>query len=452
MLGWFQPRCPIDVREKVWTEQRMQWLIQHFGLDELLKTDVILPTAEYFPEPFQESDCDARVVLDRVCRYMGVDPKTIDLTVYSDEEAPGTAGLYGKKGTRTTIRVADSQLGNLELLIATLAHETAHVLLHGQNLLSDQVDDHELVTDLLTVYKGIGVFAANTAVKQRNDHAGGWEWWTINRYGYLSARVYGYAFALFAWIRNETTPPWSGFLAPDASAAFTSGLKYLSKTSDCLLDRDEVDRVSKPRPISTLISDLNNQSDSVRVAALWELRKLSTDKALAIDSVRQCLHHANSIVRCEAAETIGNIGTSTESVVTELMSQLYSDDGEIRASFVAAVGQLRPSVHFRGPDGASVLEQFQMLLDDTSPNVVLATAGALRNYGSDVEDAAPALLRSLTRAVIHCDYANADWLARSLAEIVSDLDAFLNEELTNRDEELRRQIIDAVNQVKVNYG
>ncbi len=63
MFGWFQPRCPIDVREKVWTEQRMQRLIQHFGLDELLKTDVILPTAEYFPEPFQESDCDARVVL-----------------------------------------------------------------------------------------------------------------------------------------------------------------------------------------------------------------------------------------------------------------------------------------------------------------------------------------------------------------------------------------------------
>lgn len=451
MFGWFQPRCPIDVREKVWTEQRMQWLIQHFGLEELLKTDVILPTVEYFPERFQEADCDARVVLDRVCRYMGVDPKAIDLTVYSDEEAPGTAGMY-EKGTRSTIRVAESQLGDLELLVATLAHETAHVLLHGQNLLSGQEDDHEFVTDLLTVYKGIGVFAANTAVRQRNDRGGGWEWWTINRYGYLSARVYGYAFALFAWIRNETTPPWSGYFAPDASAAFTSGLKYLSKTSDCLLDRDEVEPVSQPRSIGTLISDLDDRSDSVRVAALWELRNLSADGAAAIDSVRQCLHHANSIVRCVAAETIGAIGNSADSVVAELMSQLDSDDDEIRSSFVAAVGQLRPSLHFRGPDGASVSEQFQVLLDDTNPNVVSAAAGALTNYGTDVEDAAPALLRSLTRAVIHCDFANADYFAHILIEIVSDLDAFLNEELASRDEELRRQVIHAVNHVNVNHG
>ena len=134
------------------------------------------------------------------------------------------------------------------------------------------------------------------------------------------------------------------------------------------------------------------------------------------------------------------------------MSQLNSDDGEIRASFIAAVGQLRPSLHFRGPDGASVSEQFRMLLDDTNSNVALATAGALTNFGTDAEDAAPALLRLLTRAVVRCDYVNADYLAKSLVGIVSDLDTFLNEESKDLDEELRRQVINAVNCVNVNDG
>jgi hypothetical protein len=109
MFGLFQPRCPVDVREKVWTEQRMQWLIQQFGLDELLNTEVILPTVEYFPEAFEDLDLDVRVVADRVFGYMGADSSSINVEVFPDEDMPEAAGLY-ERGEQPTIRVAESQL------------------------------------------------------------------------------------------------------------------------------------------------------------------------------------------------------------------------------------------------------------------------------------------------------------------------------------------------------
>lgn len=446
MFGWFQPRCPVDVREKVWTEQRMQWLIQQFGLDELLNAEVILPTVEYFPEPFQDPNCDVRVVADRVFDYMGVDPNTIDVSVYPDDEIPETAGLY-EKGERSTIRVAESQLDELETLIATLAHETAHVLLHGQDILTGEEDDHEHITDLHMVYKGIGIFAANTAVQQRNNQDGLMEWWSISRLGYLPARVYGYAFALFAWIRNETNPAWSRYLAPDAAAAFAIGMKYLSKTGDCLFDQDTVDRASATFSVSALVSDLDDPSEGVRVAALWKLRERKNDAVSAVDSMCRCLQHPNPIVRCEAAETISTLDTAPESAIEALMSQLSSEDGEVRASVVAALGELQPSLQFRGPFDATVLEEFRRLLDDSRSDVILAAAGALATYGYEVEDVSPAVLRPLIRAVLDCDYAISDYLANVLAKIVPDRDAFLNKELASHDEELRLQVIEAVGHV-----
>jgi len=150
---------------------------------------------------------------------------------------------------------------------------------------------------------------------------------------------------------------------------------------------------------------------------------------------------------------LGCIGSAADSIITELMLQFHSDHGEIRASCVAAVGQLQPSLQFQGPDGESLFEHLKTLLGDSNSKVVWATAGALAKYGTDVKDAAPALLKLLTRAVIHCDDVTADYMAISLAEIVpGSLDAFLTAESTNRDEDLQRQVIAAVKHVIVDYA
>src|SRR5438105_2840011 len=105
MLGWFTPSCPLGTHDKAWVERRMLWLADRFGADRLLSARVVLPTDEFFPDPYRADPDSARRRLDRMCDYMGADPGPIALEVRPDQEMPGAAGHYDPGGG-LTIRVA----------------------------------------------------------------------------------------------------------------------------------------------------------------------------------------------------------------------------------------------------------------------------------------------------------------------------------------------------------
>jgi hypothetical protein len=88
MFGWFRskPACPVDLATREWIDKRWDWLVTQFGLERLRKTAVVLPRPEYFPDPYHGSDEDVRRILDRVCGYMDIDPATVELSLYEDEE------------------------------------------------------------------------------------------------------------------------------------------------------------------------------------------------------------------------------------------------------------------------------------------------------------------------------------------------------------------------------
>lgn len=415
-------------------------MIHHFGIDELRKANVVLPTAEHLPELFQESEWDLRVLLDRVCGYMSVDPETVDLIVSQDNESPQMLDNVAQ----ITVQVTESQLEDSMILIASMACQISWQFLLRENLLDPQLPDQETLSELYTVFRGIGIFPANVAVIQRNKQHGLMEMWSISRTGHLPARMYGYAFALFAWLRGESAPPWSRYLNPDASAAFKGGLKFLSKTGDCLIDPVRGELVSPSPSVSNLVSALELGSESAQISALWDLRKPSIDGVRAIDSICQCLHHANPIIQCEAAETIGAIGSSKDSVITELLSQLNSNVGDVRANSIFALGQLRPSLQSQSPRGVSVAEEFRVMLNDHNPKVVFATVGALTNYGTDMEATAPAILQLLVQSIIRCDHEVTEFLAMNLTKIVSNVETFLNERRDEIDEELQDLVISAI--------
>src|SRR5262245_32584187 len=141
MFGWFAPKCPLDTVQKTWTERRMSWLVEKFGIDRLLEADVVLPTEDYFPDPYRPTAKHARRIMDRLCEFMGVNSQNLQLEICKDVQLPGAAGHYDSS-TGTVIRIADSQLAKAGRLIATLAHELSHVMLLGSGLLSTDVADH----------------------------------------------------------------------------------------------------------------------------------------------------------------------------------------------------------------------------------------------------------------------------------------------------------------------
>jgi hypothetical protein len=110
----------------------------------------------------------------------------------------------------------------------TLAH--VHLLGHGR--ITDEAEDHEPLTDLLTVFLGMGVFTANSVIREKYWHAGQWSGWSMGRRGYLSMPMYGYAFALFARARGEDGSAWARELRLDVRSAFEQALRFVSEVGN----------------------------------------------------------------------------------------------------------------------------------------------------------------------------------------------------------------------------
>jgi hypothetical protein len=236
MLGWFRskPECPVDPETRGWIDTRCRWLEGQFGLERLRKTRVVLPRPEFFPDPFHGSAEDARRMLDRVCGYMDIDPAAIELSLYEErnpgfEWHHGTAGLYHPEGGKFRIWVEVANLNDPLAMLATMAHELGHVHLLGHGRLSDEVEDHEPLTDLRTVYFGMGVFTANSVIREKYWHAGQVSGWSMGRRGYLGMPAYGYALARFARARGEDQVGWARELRLDVRSAFKQAMRFLAQ-------------------------------------------------------------------------------------------------------------------------------------------------------------------------------------------------------------------------------
>jgi hypothetical protein len=111
-----------------------------------------------------------------------------------------------------------------------IAHELGHVRLFGKRRINSDRQDHEPLTDLATVYLGMGIFTANAAVNFGRisgygiEPAGGW---LSRRLGYMTEPMFGYALACYAVVRGELDPAWAKYLDTNPRVYMKQGLRYL---------------------------------------------------------------------------------------------------------------------------------------------------------------------------------------------------------------------------------
>jgi hypothetical protein len=177
---------------------------------------------------------------------MRVDPDTLDLEVIPDtselfEMVPeyhasssDPAGLhFGQSSNdRALVAVKQSLLKDPLSLVATLAHELCHVILLDGGHMSRDIEDMEPMTDLATVFLGMGVFTANSArrfVQFQEDRRQGW---SMSRFGYLPEEIFGYALARFAELRNESQPLWAKHLNTNVSTYYRQSAAWLGKNKN----------------------------------------------------------------------------------------------------------------------------------------------------------------------------------------------------------------------------
>lgn len=226
-------RCPVSPKARVWIEESLVWLCGEFGV-AALAGEVLLPEPTIAAPTTAGPDVVALVM--RLCDRMGAPGSAIDVEVIpSDDIADlhehlpiesrqsGPAGHYRRNGARFVVAVSERQLRDVVSLTATVAHELAHVRLLGEERIEATQFDQEQLTDLATVFFGLGVFAANAAFESARDERG----WKTSHLGYLGERLYGYALAYYSMLRDEARPAWASHLDTNPRAYMAQGLRYL---------------------------------------------------------------------------------------------------------------------------------------------------------------------------------------------------------------------------------
>lgn len=246
----------------------MAWLCREFGRHRMLAAAVVLPTPEFFPDRYDGSREAVELLLMRLCGYMQVAPSRVRLELCAETgplpasplpanslqhvEPDGAAGLYQAADGPMTIWLEASRLVDAATVAATLAHELGHVHLLGEHRITAEAPDHEPLTDLVTMFFGVGILTANSPLRDRSwRQARVVDFGTITQEGHLTSPVLAYALALFAWHRGEISPPWARQIRLDIRVPFRKCLRWLARSGGprFFADAGRSDRTSGPKAV-----------------------------------------------------------------------------------------------------------------------------------------------------------------------------------------------------------
>lgn len=229
----FGARPPVEDRERQWIEKMLGWCVERFGR-EAFAAEVLTPTPSYFPGAYQGTPDDVLGVVDLVRAYLRIDPSEIAVALYDGRPParPGqgggsqtVAGHYSVRNGVGVIAVGMDNAPDPRRVVAVAAHELCHHKLLYRGLASSTERDHEPLTDLATVFFGLGVFTANAAYTFSQGSGG----WRRQQLGYINQPMFGYALASMARLRGEDDPAWARHLDTNPRGYFKQATRYLAK-------------------------------------------------------------------------------------------------------------------------------------------------------------------------------------------------------------------------------
>ena len=323
--------------------------------------------------------------------------------------------------------------------MATIAHELAHDILLGGGLITRQEEDHEHLTDLVPVFLGLGVFAANAPVRDLNISQNNHHYFKIDKQGYLPSRIIGYALALFAYARGETKPAWARYLRPDAAQPLKGGLRYLLKTGDSLFHPDTAHQPVKAPTEAQVIERLTTGSPTIRAMTLCDVAALDPRPLRLIGAVAGRLGDRDIDVGIEAARVLALFGAAAQAAVPALIPCLVSRSATLRSQAAFALQA------FGGP-ADQVVTELTRLLQDPDPTVVSTAAAGLRRFAPFAAAAVPALFEAIRQYEIEC--RSSETLAAALVAIDPPADA-LQPLLDELDPEIRHLVIQSLRSARL---
>jgi len=156
-----------------------------------------------------KANSDIVSIAHSIAQIMDINPAEIEIDFFSENEWDGAAGLYHGKDEfgKYKVTLLDNIYTDLEILIATIAHEFAHIKLLGEERIEENSEE---LTDMLPLFYGFGIFNSNAVFKLSSNHLE--LSWKTSKLGYLSQADWGYLFALYIHLSKDKEPKWLIYL------------------------------------------------------------------------------------------------------------------------------------------------------------------------------------------------------------------------------------------------
>ncbi|MBY8879335.1 hypothetical protein [Actinacidiphila acidipaludis] len=231
-----------------WIEAGLDRYLREFG-EEALHGRIAVPGPEFVPPGFTATQEQTEELVARVAAVMGADADGV--TVHLFESPPAElrrrhgVGRYRRVLGRTLIELDRLEAARPAVFTAIIAHELAHARLLGERRMAQGRADGERLTDLLTVFLGMGVFTANAANSfPRAAEAQSFSVLPVgdltermltglaneptSRLGYLTEPEFGYALAYWSFLRGDRRPAWARHVNGGVRDTLTRGLRHLA--------------------------------------------------------------------------------------------------------------------------------------------------------------------------------------------------------------------------------
>jgi hypothetical protein len=257
----FRKRAFLPPEYIEWQLHTYAWLLRNFGGYERFKsTQLITPTAEFFPESSLQGPDVAQSVFDKVRSLVGMSTWPCQLEPQdpdNDDNDAATSGIRADgalidaarlpRGAFTYLEqdgIATALIGydpaltkNPMDLVATFAHELGHYLLNcAREAPPGGWEIIELANDLTAVYLGFGIFSANSAFQLGQFGQSASAGWQGNRQGHLSETSLLFALALFTRLTNVDAALVKPHLRENLVGIFDGALVELSSHERRILD------------------------------------------------------------------------------------------------------------------------------------------------------------------------------------------------------------------------
>lgn len=241
--------------ERKWLGHNLRDVIAKQGLMTFVSLKLLEPSPASFPDPWSRRVGDVHRLTQRLMAHAGLAAVPFVLSGFEGASSAwdaSTAGWYAglDDNGRCRFGVALKQLRDPEAAVGVMAHEVAHAWREQHDLVIEDREEEEHLTDLTTIFLGFGILTANNTDRYRTYGNARVTGWSLSSAGYLPPQAMTWLLALQASARGRTREmrKIESFLEPNQRACFEAAMHEIANDPSYIDDLALPPRETWPEP------------------------------------------------------------------------------------------------------------------------------------------------------------------------------------------------------------